>query len=121
MRYIVTSALPYANGPLHLGHAIGAYIPADIYARYRRMKGDKILFICGTDEHGTPIAVQAEKEGITPKELVDELVDYEFNSTTYKIPKRYGELLEFNYGKEWKMPQKNWNGNVDTFRSIKKD
>ncbi len=71
MRYIVTSALPYANGLLHLGHAIGAYIPADIYARYRRMKGDRVIFICGTDEHGTPIAIQAEKEGIPPKKLVD--------------------------------------------------
>ncbi|RLI87302.1 MAG: methionine--tRNA ligase [Candidatus Altiarchaeales archaeon] len=70
-RILVTSALPYANGPLHVGHAIGAYIPADVYTRYHRLKGDEILFICGTDEHGTPIAVTAEQEGISPQEVVD--------------------------------------------------
>lgn len=70
-RILVTSALPYANGPLHVGHAIGAYIPADIYARYHRLKGNDIVFICGTDEHGTPISIAADKEGISPKEVVD--------------------------------------------------
>ena len=70
-RFLVTSALPYANGPLHIGHAIGAYIPADVYVRYLRLKGKEVIYICGTDEHGTPISVQAEKEGVTPKELVD--------------------------------------------------
>jgi methionyl-tRNA synthetase len=70
-RILVTSALPYANGPLHVGHAIGAYLPADVYVRYHRLKGNDVLFICGTDEHGTPIAVTAEQEGITPKEVVD--------------------------------------------------
>jgi len=70
-RILVTSALPYSNGPLHIGHAIGAYIPADVYTRYHRLKGSDILFICGTDEHGTPIAVTAEQEGITPKDVVD--------------------------------------------------
>ncbi|OYT39116.1 MAG: methionine--tRNA ligase [Candidatus Altiarchaeales archaeon ex4484_43] len=70
-RILVTSALPYANGPLHVGHAIGAYIPADVYARYHRLKGNDVLFICGTDEHGTPITVTAEQEGITPKQVVD--------------------------------------------------
>ncbi|MFH1125528.1 MAG: class I tRNA ligase family protein, partial [Candidatus Altiarchaeota archaeon] len=70
-RYLVTAALPYANGPLHVGHAIGAYIPADVYSRYLRLKGQDVLYICGTDEHGTPISVTAEKEGITPKEVVD--------------------------------------------------
>jgi methionyl-tRNA synthetase len=70
-RVLVTSALPYANGPLHVGHAIGAYIPADVYARYHRVKGNDVLFICGTDEHGTPITVTAGQEGTTPKKVVD--------------------------------------------------
>ena len=70
-RFLVTAALPYANGPLHVGHAIGAYIPADVYVRYSRLAGKDVVFVCGTDEHGTPIAVAAEKEGITPKALVD--------------------------------------------------
>ena len=70
-RILVTAALPYANGPLHVGHAIGAYIPADVYTRYNRQQGNDVILIGGTDEHGTPIAVAAEKEGITPKELVD--------------------------------------------------
>jgi len=70
-RILVTSALPYANGPLHVGHAIGAYIPADVYVRYHRLKGNDVLFISGTDEHGTPIAVTAEQEGITPRKAVD--------------------------------------------------
>jgi len=70
-RILVTAALPYANGPLHVGHIAGAYLPADIYARYRRLKGDEVLYICGTDEHGTPITVSAEKEDVTPKDIVD--------------------------------------------------
>lgn len=70
-RILVTSALPYANGPLHVGHAIGAYIPADVYVRYNRLKGNDVLFIGGTDEHGTPITVTAAQEGTTPKEVVD--------------------------------------------------
>ncbi len=70
-RILVTSALPYANGPLHVGHAIGAYIPADVYVRYHRFKGNDVLFVCGSDEHGTPITVTAEKEGITPQKVVD--------------------------------------------------
>ena len=63
-RYLVTSALPYANGPLHVGHAIGAYVPADVYVRYRKLRGDDVIFICGTDEYGTPISVRAEEEGV---------------------------------------------------------
>ncbi|MBN2014491.1 MAG: methionine--tRNA ligase [Candidatus Altiarchaeota archaeon] len=70
-RLLVTSALPYANGPLHVGHAIGAYIPADVYVRYHRLKGNDVVFICGSDEHGTPITVTAEKEGIPPQAVVD--------------------------------------------------
>ena len=70
-RILVTSALPYANGPLHLGHIAGAYLPADIYARYQRLKGRDVLYICGSDEHGVPITVTADKEGISPKDIVD--------------------------------------------------
>lgn len=68
-KVFITCALPYANGPCHLGHLRSTYIPADIYARYHRMKGNDVLFVCATDEHGTPIAVQAEKEGIPPLEV----------------------------------------------------
>ncbi len=70
-RTLVTSALPYANGEIHLGHLAGAYLPADIYVRYLRMIGEEVLYICGSDEYGVPITLTAEKLGITPKELVD--------------------------------------------------
>ncbi|PIE51327.1 methionine--tRNA ligase [Candidatus Fermentibacteria bacterium] len=70
-RYMVTSALPYANGPLHLGHLAGAYLPADIFVRFMRLRGHDVLFCSGTDEHGVPIAITAEKLGITPIEAVD--------------------------------------------------
>jgi methionyl-tRNA synthetase len=70
-RTLVTAALPYANGPIHLGHLAGVYLPADIYVRHLRMRGQNVLFICGTDEHGVPITLAAEKEGVSPKELVD--------------------------------------------------
>ena len=70
-RTLVTSALPYANGEIHLGHLAGAYLPADIYVRFLRMRGEEVLYICGSDEFGVPITLTAEKEGITPKELVD--------------------------------------------------
>ena len=70
-RTIVTAALPYANGPIHLGHLAGAYIPSDLYVRYKRMRGDEVLFICGSDENGVPITLSAEKAGVTPQEFVD--------------------------------------------------
>lgn len=70
-RTIVTAALPYANGPLHLGHLAGAYLPADIFVRYKRLKGEDVIFICGSDEHGVPITITAEQEKITPQEVVD--------------------------------------------------
>lgn len=70
-RYLVTSALPYANGPLHIGHLAGAYLSADIYARYRRLQGNEVLFVCGSDEHGAAITLRAAKEGTTPQEIVD--------------------------------------------------
>jgi len=70
-RTLITSALPYANGPVHIGHLAGVYIPADIYARYLRLKGEETLFIGGSDEHGVPIALKAKAEGVTPQEIVD--------------------------------------------------
>lgn len=70
-KILVTSALPYANGPIHLGHLSGAYLPADIFVRYHRLKGSDIVYICGSDEHGVPITITADKEGITPKQVID--------------------------------------------------
>jgi len=70
-RHTVTAALPYANGPVHIGHLAGCYLPADIYARYLRSKGEDVIFICGSDEHGVPITIKAKKEGITPQQVVD--------------------------------------------------
>lgn len=70
-RHLITAALPYANGPIHIGHLAGAYLPADIYARFLRMKGDDVAFICGSDEHGAAITLRAKKEGTTPQAIVD--------------------------------------------------
>ncbi|MHC4391034.1 MAG: methionine--tRNA ligase [Planctomycetota bacterium] len=70
-RYLVTSALPYANGPIHFGHVAGAYLPADIFCRYKRLTGAEVLYICGTDEHGAPILINAEKEGVDPRSYAD--------------------------------------------------
>ncbi len=70
-RTLITSALPYANGPVHIGHLAGVYVPADIYARYLRLKGEDILFIGGSDEHGVPITIRAKKEGVKPQDIVD--------------------------------------------------
>ena len=70
-KILVTSALPYANGNIHLGHLSGAYLPADIYVRYKRLKGDDIIYVCGSDEHGVPITITADKEKVTPKIIID--------------------------------------------------
>ena len=70
-RYLVTSALPYANGPVHIGHLAGVYVPSDIYTRYLRLKGYDVISVCGSDEHGVPITIKARKEGITPQQVVD--------------------------------------------------
>ncbi len=70
-RYLVTSALPYANGPLHLGQIVGAYLPADVFVRYLRARGHDVVYVCGTDEHGVPITLTAEREGKSPREVVD--------------------------------------------------
>lgn len=70
-RHLITTALPYANGPLHIGHLAGVYVPADIYCRYLRAKGEEVLMVGGSDEHGVPITIKAKKEGITPQDVVD--------------------------------------------------
>ena len=70
-RYTITAALPYTNGPVHIGHLAGVYVPADIYARYLRLRGNDVAYICGSDEHGVPITIKAKKEGITPQQVVD--------------------------------------------------
>ncbi|HET8837651.1 MAG TPA: methionine--tRNA ligase [Flavobacteriaceae bacterium] len=70
-RFTITAALPYTNGPIHIGHLAGVYIPADIYARYLRLQGKEVAFVCGSDEHGVPITIKAKKEGISPQDVVD--------------------------------------------------
>ena len=70
-RYTITAALPYTNGPIHIGHLAGVYVPADIYARFLRMQGRDVAFVCGSDEHGVPITIKAKKEGVTPQDVVD--------------------------------------------------
>ena len=70
-RTTVTAALPYANGPIHIGHLAGCYLPSDIYVRYLRLRNREVAFICGSDEHGMAITIKAKKEGITPQEVVD--------------------------------------------------
>lgn len=81
-RYLVTSALPYANGPLHIGHLTGAYIPADIYVRYLRLCGQDVQFVCGSDEHGAAITIRAKQEGITPRQIIDKY--HEINQQAFK-------------------------------------
>lgn len=74
-KILITAALPYANGPLHIGHLAGCYIPADIYARFQRMKGNNVQFVCGSDEHGVPITIRAMKENVSPQDVVDKYHD----------------------------------------------
>ena len=70
-RYTVTAALPYANGPVHIGHLAGVYVPADIYVRYLRLRGRDVLYICGSDEHGVPITIKARNDNVSPQKIVD--------------------------------------------------
>lgn len=92
-RILITAALPYANGPIHLGHLAGAYLPADIYARYQRLKGRDVLFLCGSDEHGVAITITAEKEKITPQAVVDRY--HEMNAAAFA---RFGMSFD-NYSR----------------------
>lgn len=80
-RHLVTAALPYGNGPIHIGQLAGAYLPADVYVRYLRAKGEEVIFICGADEHGVPITLQARKEGVHPQSVVDKY--YEVNKQSF--------------------------------------
>jgi methionyl-tRNA synthetase len=81
-KHLITAALPYANGPIHIGHLAGAYLPADIYARFLRMKGEDVAFICGSDEHGAAITLRAKKEGTTPQAIVDKY--HHLNATAFE-------------------------------------
>ncbi|MES2558597.1 MAG: methionine--tRNA ligase [Bacteroidota bacterium] len=89
-RFLVTAALPYANGPVHIGHLAGCYLPADIYVRYLKARGKDVVFICGSDEHGVPITIKAKKEGITPQQVVDK-----YNTMMSDSFKEFG--IEFSY------------------------
>ncbi len=89
-RYLVTAALPYANGPVHIGHLAGCYLPADIYVRYLKAQGKDVVFICGSDEHGVPITIKAKKEGITPQQVVDK-----YDGIMKNAFKEFG--IEFSY------------------------
>ena len=81
-RYLITSALPYANGPLHIGHLAGVYIPSDIYTRYLRLRGRDVIHVCGSDEHGVPITIKAKQEGVTPRQIVDRY--HEMNKSSFE-------------------------------------
>ncbi|QQS36791.1 MAG: methionine--tRNA ligase [Ignavibacteriales bacterium] len=92
-KILVTSALPYANGPIHLGHLSGAYLPADIYVRYKRLNGDDIIYICGSDEHGVPITISADKEKVSPNVIIDR-----YHSQNKKAFERFGMSFD-NYSR----------------------
>ncbi len=92
-KILVTSALPYVNGPIHLGHLSGAYLPADIYVRYKRLKGDDIIYISGSDEHGVPITISADKENVSPKVIIDR-----YHKLNYDAFKMFGMSFD-NYSR----------------------
>ena len=81
-RFIVTAALPYANGPIHIGHIAGAYLPADIFFRYQKLKNNEVVFVCGSDEHGAAITLRAKKEEKTPHEIIEKY--HEKNKNSFK-------------------------------------
>lgn len=105
-RYTITSALPYANGPIHIGHLAGVYIPADIYARYLRSKDEDVLFIGGSDEHGVPITIRAKKEGTTPQAIVDKyhgIISTSFKALgiSFDIYSRTSKKIHFDTSQEF--------------------
>ncbi len=81
-RHLITSALPYANGPIHIGHLAGVYVPSDIYTRYLRLRGEDVIHVCGSDEHGVPITIKARQEGVTPGQIVDRF--HELNKSSFE-------------------------------------
>ena len=83
-RYTITAALPYTNGPIHIGHLSGVYLPSDIYARYLRLNKKDVLFLCGSDEHGVPFKISAKKEGVHPQKIVVHIHHNIANSLFYK-------------------------------------
>ena len=96
-RYTITAALPYTNGPIHIGHLAGVYVPADIYARYLRLTGKDVAFICGSDEHGVPITIKAKKEGVSPQDIVDKyhaIIKQSFEEFLVVAAKNSGRLVE---------------------------
>lgn len=105
-KILITAALPYANGPIHLGHLAGAYLPADIYVRYHRLKGSDILFVCGSDEHGVPITITADKEGLKPKDIIDRYhkinkESFEKFGMSFDIYSRTSIPIHYETGKEF--------------------
>ena len=105
-RYLITSALPYANGLKHVGHLAGAYIPADIYVRYLRAQKRDVVFVCGSDEHGTAIPIQATKEGTTPRAIIDKYheamkQDFEDLSMSFDIYHRTSEPIHHETAQEF--------------------
>ncbi len=103
-KYLVTSALPYANGPVHLGHLAGAYLPADIFVRYRKLNGDDVVYMCGTDEHGVPITLRADKEGITPRDVVDKY-HREIKESFYKMGINFDNFSGTSRQKHYELSQ----------------
>ena len=92
-RYTITAALPYTNGPVHIGHLAGVYVPADIYARYLRLNDKEVAFVCGSDEHGVPITLKAKAEGISPQAVVDkyhEIIKSSFKEGTLPVITDFG-------------------------------
>ena len=103
-KYTVTAALPYANGPLHLGHVAGVYLPADTVVRFQRMNDADVLFVCGSDEHGAAITLRAKKEGVSPGEIVDKyhnLIGKAFSDFGIELPSfmtvKMKDQLDFNF------------------------
>lgn len=117
-KYLITSALPYANGPLHLGHLAGAYLPADIYVRYLRLLGKDVVWVCGSDEHGAAITIRAKKEKISPKEIIDKY--HELNKSSFErlgisfdIYHRTSEALHHNTSQEFFLKLFNKGGELE--------
>jgi methionyl-tRNA synthetase len=105
-KVLITAALPYANGPLHFGHIAGAYLPGDCYARYQRLKGNDVLYICGSDEYGVAITLSAEMAGRTPKEHVDIL---------HKINKDFFDKLNISFDH---YSRTTWDGHVEVVQEF---
>lgn len=120
-RYLVTSALPYANGPLHIGHLAGAYISADVFVRYLRLKGENVVWVCGSDEHGAAITIRAMKDGLTPREIIDKY-DAMFRSAfkgmgiSFDIFHRTSEPLHYETSQDF-FRQLNKNGEFEVIEN----